>query len=343
LRYNRKDEPNWKTTCFSATILIRAARSRKSHWNIVSIRIGISYSYTGEYTGDYNELLYLRARYYSPDSGRFLTKDSWLGDYNMPMSLNLWNYVQSNPVNYTDPTGHDRCWAKNEFDYVTRTDFAEGLVDRDVDGHIIRDYLNTYTAGGIGVQCYGTDFNNPFRPGEGGEGPGQVSDKQKDTPYGQPAGDNNGDGLRCYVTHRYDCACLDKKSIPDDYKLEPKHNQKDNTWAAVYMKRRIKLVTDKCEEAGCTSTDIFIAAALAQNGPGFTKQNIHDLTLPGLRKYEDDVTINWKDYFRLPNNADDTSDQLILFTGVIKELEKRGWYLPYVNWNTINDLSRIGN
>src|SRR6266545_1451583 len=222
-----------------------------------------SYGHTGEYTGDYTQLLYLRARFYSPDSGRFLTKDSWLGDYNMPMSLNLWNYVQSNPVNYTDPTGHDRCWAKNEFDYVTRTDFAEGLVDRDVDGYIIRDYLNTYTAGGIGVQCYGTDFNNPFRPGEGGEGPGQVSDKQKDTPYGQPAGDNNGDGLRCYVTHRYDCACLDKKSIPDDYKLEPKHNQKDNTWAAVYMKRRIKLVTDKCEEAGCTSTDIFIAAALA--------------------------------------------------------------------------------
>jgi hypothetical protein len=43
---------------------------------------------------------------YSPVTGRFTSKDSWLGDYNRPLSLNYWNYVEGNPVNYVDPTGY---------------------------------------------------------------------------------------------------------------------------------------------------------------------------------------------------------------------------------------------
>jgi hypothetical protein len=42
---------------------------------------------------------------YDPASGRFTTKDSWQGDYNRPLSLNRWNYVEGNPVNRTDPSG----------------------------------------------------------------------------------------------------------------------------------------------------------------------------------------------------------------------------------------------
>jgi RHS repeat-associated protein len=57
------------------------------------------------YSGDYNELVYLRARFYAPGMGRFLTKDSWTGDYNRPMSFNRWMYVEGNPINLTDPSG----------------------------------------------------------------------------------------------------------------------------------------------------------------------------------------------------------------------------------------------
>jgi hypothetical protein len=38
--------------------------------------------------------------------GRFMTQDIWKGDHNRPLSLNRWNYVEANPLNYTDPTGH---------------------------------------------------------------------------------------------------------------------------------------------------------------------------------------------------------------------------------------------
>ncbi len=39
--------------------------------------------------------------------GRFFTRDTFAGNPEVPISLNLYNYAHSNPVRYTDPTGHD--------------------------------------------------------------------------------------------------------------------------------------------------------------------------------------------------------------------------------------------
>jgi RHS repeat-associated protein len=64
-----------------------------------------SYGFTNEWTDDSTGDVYLRARWYAPSQGRFLTKDVWEGDYMRPMSFNGWNYVESNPVNFTDPSG----------------------------------------------------------------------------------------------------------------------------------------------------------------------------------------------------------------------------------------------
>jgi len=40
-----------------------------------------------------------------PSLGRFLTRDTWDGDANRPMSYNRWSYVGGNPINYADPSG----------------------------------------------------------------------------------------------------------------------------------------------------------------------------------------------------------------------------------------------
>jgi RHS repeat-associated protein len=66
---------------------------------------GSVYGYTGEYTD--NEKVYLRARHYAPSMGRFLTRDTWGGDANIPITYNRWQYANANPVMYTDPSG--RC------------------------------------------------------------------------------------------------------------------------------------------------------------------------------------------------------------------------------------------
>ncbi|MCK5793082.1 MAG: hypothetical protein KAH12_00130, partial [Anaerolineales bacterium] len=63
------------------------------------------FNFTGEIKDSYIKLLYLRSRYMSVDTGRFLTKDVWDGDYTTPMSYNAWLYVNGNPVNFTDPSG----------------------------------------------------------------------------------------------------------------------------------------------------------------------------------------------------------------------------------------------
>jgi RHS repeat-associated protein len=71
-----------------------------------------SFGYTGEW-GDANRdneangLLYLRSQYYAPGDGRFVSRDTWEGDANNPMSYNAWLYTYANPVRYTDPSGLD--------------------------------------------------------------------------------------------------------------------------------------------------------------------------------------------------------------------------------------------
>ena len=67
-----------------------------------------AYQFTGEMR-DANGLTYLRARYYNSSDGRFISRDTWNGDYNRPLSLNRWNYVEGNPVNLVDPSGHHPC------------------------------------------------------------------------------------------------------------------------------------------------------------------------------------------------------------------------------------------
>ena len=48
----------------------------------------------------------MRARYYAPSTGRFLTKDTWTGLSTSPISYNKWIYTNDNPVYYTDASGN---------------------------------------------------------------------------------------------------------------------------------------------------------------------------------------------------------------------------------------------
>jgi RHS repeat-associated protein len=64
------------------------------------------YQYTGEAWDAEVELLYLRARYYQPEVGRFISKDPWAGEYDHPATLNPYPYALNNPSNLVDPTGH---------------------------------------------------------------------------------------------------------------------------------------------------------------------------------------------------------------------------------------------
>ena len=59
------------------------------------------YQYDKE-TGKY----YLNARMYDPVTARFMQEDTYRGDVNDPLSLNLYTYCHNEPLMYTDPSGH---------------------------------------------------------------------------------------------------------------------------------------------------------------------------------------------------------------------------------------------
>ncbi|HET7699857.1 MAG TPA: DUF6531 domain-containing protein [Candidatus Limnocylindria bacterium] len=60
--------------------------------------------YAGE-LADPSGLLYLRARWYDVESGRFLTRDPFPGSVIAPSMLNRFSYVMGNPVTHVDPIG----------------------------------------------------------------------------------------------------------------------------------------------------------------------------------------------------------------------------------------------
>ncbi len=66
------------------------------------------YGFTGERWDGEVALLYLRARYYEPGVGRFLTEDIVPGYSWMPRSLHLYVYAWNNPVRLVDPSGRQQ-------------------------------------------------------------------------------------------------------------------------------------------------------------------------------------------------------------------------------------------
>lgn len=64
------------------------------------------FRYSGEYYDKETETIYLRARYYQPNVGRFLTRDTYTGQESDPLSLNLYTYCNNDGVNNVDPSGH---------------------------------------------------------------------------------------------------------------------------------------------------------------------------------------------------------------------------------------------
>ena len=65
----------------------------------------INHRYVGEYLDEDSGFYHLRARDYDPKIGRFISRDSFEGVKNNPITLNPCLYPNSDPVNGVDPCG----------------------------------------------------------------------------------------------------------------------------------------------------------------------------------------------------------------------------------------------
>ena len=61
---------------------------------------------TGPYPTQNVGLIYMNARYYLPEVGRFVSADTIVPDPANPQSHNRYSYVRNDPLNLKDPTGH---------------------------------------------------------------------------------------------------------------------------------------------------------------------------------------------------------------------------------------------
>jgi len=71
------------------------------------------FRYCGEYLDNESGNIYLRARYYDPGIGRFISEDSVKGQIDSPLTLNLYTYCINNPIRYIDPSGHRQIGDEN--------------------------------------------------------------------------------------------------------------------------------------------------------------------------------------------------------------------------------------
>ena len=103
-----------------------------------------AFRYCGEYYDAETGTVYLRARYYNPVTGRFISRDTFTGKHEEPLSLNLYTYCHNNPIFNFDPSGHsiwseladcwqtgidmlkDGCWGNGGKIFVS---YSEGVVD----------------------------------------------------------------------------------------------------------------------------------------------------------------------------------------------------------------------
>ncbi|MED5053279.1 RHS repeat-associated core domain-containing protein [Anoxybacillus rupiensis] len=67
--------------------------------------------YAGYYYDRETKLYYLQARYYDPETARFLSRDPYPGDLDNPITQNGYTYANNNPVIYVDPDGNNPVFA----------------------------------------------------------------------------------------------------------------------------------------------------------------------------------------------------------------------------------------
>ena len=99
------------------------ARYQYDAWGIKRNEVGESYNrfaFTGYEEDKETGLLYAKARFYDPDTGKFLSEDAWEGDNTIAPSLHRYLYAYQNPTVYVDRDGNQAQLAQEATKVVVR-------------------------------------------------------------------------------------------------------------------------------------------------------------------------------------------------------------------------------
>lgn len=130
------------------------------NWRRAQGQSNIQMLYQGQQQDPESNLYYLRARYYDPFTGRFISKDPVKGVLTNPQTQNPYLYTGNNPINLSDPLG---LWTVdlNAQASIGPAGYTTGLLISDT---------GLYTYGGIGPAMPGLGagiFYSPDSPSTG--------------------------------------------------------------------------------------------------------------------------------------------------------------------------------
>ena len=159
------------------------------------------FRYAGEQTESDSGLIYLRARYYDPEIGRFISRDPFSGYMAVPESQNMYAYAHNNPVRFVDPSGEcvETPWdilnviydvGKIAYGYISgnQNTVSEGYVDLGADSLAV---LIPGLPAGITKLRYADDVAKGVRPpnlsplGAGRKGAFKEAKRQSGIPASQ--------------------------------------------------------------------------------------------------------------------------------------------------------------
>jgi RHS repeat-associated protein len=105
VRYFLADQQGSTRLLSDAAGTITSSYDYSAFGETLSTNAETAYLYTGQQYDAATAMYSLRARYYAPGAGRFVSRDVWPVDYGDPWELNRYGYVGNNPGNYSDPSG----------------------------------------------------------------------------------------------------------------------------------------------------------------------------------------------------------------------------------------------
>jgi len=132
-----------------------------------------SFLFTGEQLDSETDDYYLRARYYSPSSSRFLSRDSYDGTLGDPITQNHYAYGNSNPSMFVDPSGNVgiieiqfNLSARVKMDSQNRIMVQKAMINisKQLGCNLVINYVEDMLTEGIGLYFFETK-NNKFYVG----------------------------------------------------------------------------------------------------------------------------------------------------------------------------------
>ena len=141
------------------------------------------FGFTSQRRDSYIKLYDYGARWYDPLIGRFISPDTIIPDPADSQSFNRYAYVNNNPLNYIDPSGHEPCDNGNWGD--CQPESSEPFTPPDADGEDVSDI----------VRQYDPNYGNPYY-----NDPNYSNDPTVSANFSIWRGTANG-CWKCHVTH----------------------------------------------------------------------------------------------------------------------------------------------